>query len=140
MLSSIVRIEELDIVGRVLEKVHPSDDVGYTFFDWSSTLFQSISNKKGNFEFTWTENGVVNEMSFQDLEMCDALADLDDDTLPDEEFIRRQAERLNQCSSTRIKEDMLDYIITLINKEFGGETEEDAIKNWERYKTEHRVL
>ncbi len=78
-------------------------------------------------------------MRFQDLEMCDALADLEDDTLPDEEFIRRQAERLNQCNATRIKEDMLDYMITLINEEFGGETEEDAIRNWEQYKRRHRI-
>ena len=44
-------------------------------------------------------------MMFQDLELGDALADLDDDTLPDGEFIRRQAERLNQCNETRIKEE-----------------------------------
>lgn len=78
-------------------------------------------------------------MIFQDLEMGDALADLDDDTLPDEEFIRRQAERLDQCNSKRIKEDMLDYIITLINEELGGETEEDAIRNWEQYKRKHKI-
>ena len=78
-------------------------------------------------------------MTFQDFELCHALEELDDDSLPDEEFIRRQAERLNQCSSTRIKEDMLDYVITLINNEFGGETEEDAIKNWDQYKAKHKV-
>ncbi len=78
-------------------------------------------------------------MMFQDLELGDALADLDDDTLPDGEFIRRQAERLNQCNETRIKEEMLEYIIALINEEFGGETEDDAIKNWEQYKTEHKI-
>ncbi len=78
-------------------------------------------------------------MMFQDLELGDALADLDDDTLPDGEFIRRQAERLNQCNETRIKEEMLEYIIALINEEFGGETEDDAIKNWEQYKTKHKI-
>lgn len=78
-------------------------------------------------------------MMFHELELCDALADLDDDTLPDKEFLQRQAEKLNQCSSTRIKEDMLDYIMALINEEFGGNTEEDAIKNWEKYKAKHRI-
>lgn len=77
-------------------------------------------------------------MIFHDLEMCDALDDLDD-TLPDETFIRRQAERLSQWNNTRIKEDMLDYIIALINSEFGGETEEDAIMNWEKYKAKHKI-
>lgn len=77
-------------------------------------------------------------MIFRDLEMSDALADLDDDTMPDEIFLLRQAERLSKCSNTRIKEEMLDYIVGLINHEFGGETEEDAIMNWEKYKAKHK--
>lgn len=78
-------------------------------------------------------------MIFCDLEMRDALADLEDDTMPDMTFLLRQAERLSKCSDARMKEEMLDYMVDLINCEFGGETEKDAIRNWEKYKAKHKI-
>jgi len=39
----------------------------------------------------------------------------------------------------KIKEEILQYMVKKINKEFKGQTEEDALKAWNSYKKKHRI-
>lgn len=39
-----------------------------------------------------------------------------------------------ESRKSQIKEEMLDYVITLVNKEYDGRTDNDAFGRWEDYK------
>lgn len=56
-----------------------------------------------------------------------------------DEFMASQAQMFANLSSDSIREEMFEYVVKLVNNEFGGTTTEDAIANWNHFKSNNGI-
>lgn len=49
------------------------------------------------------------------------------------------AELVKRVKQDRNRQEMLEYLSNIINSEFGGNSTDDAINNWEAFKIRHGI-
>lgn len=68
-------------------------------------------------------------------EVFTLLTEAESGKISEEDFIKGQKSFFTSLQMERAREEMFQYAVNLVNSKFGGNTTEEALANWELYKS-----
>lgn len=71
--------------------------------------------------------------------LFDEVEDMNRSFFDSEAFFEKHSEFTKEFAKEQARKEMLAYVVNMVNAEFWGVSEDDALLNWQAYKELHNI-